>query len=131
MSIPESHRSLAETAGTAVLTTLGPDGFPQSTAVGYLLDGELFRMTVTSGKQKLKNLQRRPECTVFVFDPANPHRTVEVRGRAELIADDDLVWAAKIAESLGSSVDVVRTLTPPGEHRFCISVHPVKVNTFG
>jgi PPOX class probable F420-dependent enzyme len=131
MIIPASHRSLVETAGVAVLTTLGPDGFPQSSAVSYWLDGEVLRMTVTSGKQKLKNLQRTPECTVFVLDPANVYRTVELRGRAELIADDDLVWAAKIAESRGSTLDEVRRLTPPGEQRFCISVHPVKANTFG
>ena len=131
MIIPDSHRDLAESAGTAVLTTLGPDGFPQSTAVGYLLDGEVFRMTVTGARQKLRNLQRRPECTVFVFDPASTGRTLEVRGRAEIIPDDDLAWAARIAGSLGSSVDEVRRLTPPGAHRFCIAVHPVKANTFG
>jgi PPOX class probable F420-dependent enzyme len=129
--IPESHRALAKSAGVAVLTTIGPDGYPQSTAVGYLLDGDLFRMTVASGKQKLKNLQRRPECSVFVFDPATTHRTLEIRGRAELIPDDDFAWAARIAESLGSSVEEVRRIHPPGEHRFCVTVHPVKATTFG
>ena len=130
-AIPDSHRELAETAGIAILTTLGADGFPQSTAVGYLLDGDVFRFTVSSGKQKVRNLRRTPECTVFLVDPANLYRTVEVRGRAELIADDDFAWAARIAESRGSDVENVRRITPPGEQRICIAVHPVKVNTYG
>jgi PPOX class probable F420-dependent enzyme len=129
--IPDSHRRLAEAAGIAVLSTFGPDGFPQSTAIGYLLDEDVFRITVSSGKQKLRNLRRKPECNLFVLDVANPHRTLEVRGRAELIADDDFAWATKIAESLGSSLDEVRRITPPGEQRFCIAVHPVKTITFG
>jgi PPOX class probable F420-dependent enzyme len=130
-TIPDSHRDLADRGGIAILSTFGVDGFPQTTAVGYLYDGGAFRMTVTSARQKLKNLQRRPECTVFIVDPANVYRTLEVRGRAELIPDDDLSWAARIAESNGGSVEQVRSLTPPGERRFCISVHPVKVATYG
>jgi PPOX class probable F420-dependent enzyme len=131
-AIPISHRDLAEAAGIAVLSTIGPDGFPQSTAVGYLLEpDDVFRITVSSDKQKLRNLQQRPECTVFIIDPVNAHRTLEVRGRAELIPDDDFAWAAKIAESRGGSIEDVRRITPAGAHRFCIAVHPVKSNTFG
>jgi PPOX class probable F420-dependent enzyme len=129
--IPDSHRDLAEHAAVAILSTLGPDGFPQSTAVGYWLDGGVFRITVSDDRQKLKNLRRRPECTIFLLDLANTYRTVEVRGRAELIPDDDFVWAAKIAECRGGTVEDVRRVTPPGAHRFCIAVRPVKVNTYG
>jgi PPOX class probable F420-dependent enzyme len=129
--IPQSHRDLAENAAVAILTTFGPDGFPQSTAVGYLFDDDVFRITVSSDKQKLKNLRRVPECTVFLLDVANTFRTVEVRGRAEIIPDDDFTWAAKIAESRGGSVEDVRRITPPGTRRFCIAVHPIKVNTYG
>jgi hypothetical protein len=56
---------------------------------------------------------------------------VEVRGRAEIIPDDDFTWAAKIAGSRGGSVEDVRRITPPGTRRFCIAVHPIKVNTYG
>lgn len=129
--IPDTHRELAESAGTAILSTLGPDGFPQTTAVGYWLDGDVFRISVSTDKQKLKNLQRTPECSVFIIDFSNPYRTLEVRGRADVIADDDYEWAAKIAESRGSTADVIRKLTPAGERRFSIAVHPVKVATFG
>lgn len=130
--IPDSHSDLAANAAVAILSTIGADGFPQTTAVGYWLDDDgLFRITVSDDKQKLKNLQRTPECCIFLLDITNTYRTVEVRGRAEIIPDDDFVWAAKIAESRGATVDEVRRVTPPGAHRFCITVHPVKVNTNG
>jgi PPOX class probable F420-dependent enzyme len=130
--IPESHRDLAANAAVAILSTLGPDGFPQTTAVGYWLDDEgVFRITVSDDKQKLKNVQRTPECGIFLLDIANTYRTVEVRGRAEVIPDDDYEWAAKIAESRGASVADVRRVTPAGAHRYCIAVRPVKVNTYG
>ena len=130
-AISDSHRALAEDGSLAILSTFGADGFPQTTAVGYLLDGDVFRITVSSGKQKLKNLQRKPECSLFLIDPSNAYRTLEIRGRAELLPDDDYAWAAKIAESNGSTVDYVRSITPEGERRFCIAVHPVKVRTYG
>ncbi|MCM3922982.1 PPOX class F420-dependent oxidoreductase [Frankia sp. AiPs1] len=129
--IPETHRDLAQNAEVAILTTLGPDGAPQTTAVGYLLDDGVFRISVSSDKQKLKNLQRTPQVSLFLLDITNVYRTVEVRGTAEVILDDDYTFAAKIAESRGRTADDIRKLTPPGEHRYCIAVTPAKINTFG
>jgi hypothetical protein len=48
-----------------------------------------------------------------------------------LARNGDLVWAAKIAESRWGSVEDVRRITPAGECRLCIAVHPVESNTFG
>ncbi|WP_261570036.1 PPOX class F420-dependent oxidoreductase [Frankia gtarii] len=129
--IPQTHQDLAQNAAVAILTTLGPDGAPQTTAVGYLLDDGVFRISVSSDKQKLKNLQRTPQCSLFLLDIANVYRTVEVRGNAEVLLDEDYTWAAKIAESNGRTADDIRKLTPPGEQRYSIAVHPTKVNTFG
>lgn len=129
--IPETHRDLAQNAAVAILTTLGPDGAPQTTAVGYLFDDGVFRISVSSDKQKLKNLQRNPQCSLFLLDVANVYHTVEVRGAAEVILDEDYTWAAKIAESNGRTADDVRKLTPPGALRYSIAVHPTKINTFG
>jgi PPOX class probable F420-dependent enzyme len=129
--LPDTHLDVAHSSPVAVLSTFGPDGFPQSTAVGFLLDGDVFRISVGTDKQKFKNLQRRPECSLFIFDPANQHRTLEVRGRAELIPDDDYTWAAQIAGRHGGSADDVRRVAVPGSRRFCIAVHPVKATTFG
>jgi PPOX class probable F420-dependent enzyme len=129
--VPESHQDLVDKGRVGVLTTFGPDGFPQSTAVGFLFADGAFRISVSSEKQKVKNLRRVPEATLFLLDVTNTFRTVEVRGRAELIPDDDLTWAGKIAESHGVNVEDIQKVTPPNTQRICITIHPVKVNTFG
>jgi len=126
--IPDSHRDLAEKGGVGFLTTLGPDGSPQTTAVGFFFDHDAFLVTVKSSRQKVANVGRRSDCTLFLVDPANPYHALEIRGRAELVPDDDYVLAAKVAEHNGATVEQVRALDGPGEHRLCIRIHPVKCN---
>jgi len=41
-TIPSSHRDLAEATGVGVLSTVGTDGVPQSTAVWYKLEGDVI-----------------------------------------------------------------------------------------
>ncbi len=130
--IPDSHRELAEAAGIAVLSTFGPDGFPQSTAVGYLLDGDLFR---ANGQLRQAETEKPATAAgMHAIHPGprqpSPHAR-SPRPSRSLIADDDFTWAAKVAESRGGTVDDVRRITPPGQHRFCITVHPVKTTTYG
>ena len=84
VEIPDTHRDVAEAQTMAVLGTLGPDGFPQLTALGFLYVDGVFKLSVSDARQKLKNLQRAPECSLFVFAPESQYRYLEVRGRATL-----------------------------------------------
>lgn len=69
----------------AVVTTLMPDGSPQSTVVWVDRDDEHLQFNTARGRVKTRNLERDPRISVVVFDPANPfERTLSVRGRAEL-----------------------------------------------
>ena len=65
---------------TGVLTTLFPDGSPQSTPVWFLLDGDHILFSTTAGKQKLRNVDHDPRATFVVYDSANEMSYVEVRG---------------------------------------------------
>ena len=83
INIPESHQDLL-TAPVAVLATQGADGFPQVSAVWFLYDNDgALRLSLNTTRQKVKNMQKRPEVTLFILDPANPYRTIEIRARAE------------------------------------------------
>jgi PPOX class probable F420-dependent enzyme len=130
-TVPSSHRDLADQSGIAVLTTIGPRGGPQSTAVGFWYDSDLFRISAPSGRQKVINLGRNPACSLFIVDPTNPYRTMEVRAEAEVVDDSSYEWAAHIAESNGATVDDVRQTTPPGQVQMCVVLHPTKVVTVG
>jgi hypothetical protein len=61
-AIPDSHRYLLD-AETAVLGTVGPDGRPQMSMVWFLADGDVVRTSLSSARQKTKNLLREPSST--------------------------------------------------------------------
>ena len=123
VEVPESHRDLLEQQ-VAALTTIGNDGFPQTTAVWFVHeDGELT-MSVNETRQKLKNMLRRPDCNLFILDPANPLRYLEIRARAELAIDDD----RSAIEATRRKYDAdVSSFDPPGQRRYAVKFHPVRV----
>ncbi len=95
-TIPESHQDLLA-ADVAMLATIAPDGYPQVTATWFLLDDDcVVKLSLNTTRQKVKNLRRHPECTLFVLDLANPYRTLEIRARAELQPDDEFTFADRL-----------------------------------
>jgi PPOX class probable F420-dependent enzyme len=127
--IPASHRSLIETNQAVVLATVGTDGYPQVTAVSFLFEDDRVKMSLNTARQKTKNLQRHPECSLFFYDPANPYKTLEIRARAEVRPDPDYAFADKIGAKYGGAN--AREMDGPGESRVEVVFVPVKVNTFG
>src|SRR4051812_22039142 len=90
LNVPDTHVDLVDAPNTAVLTTVGADGQPQSTAVWFLIDDDgLLKTSITTDRQKYKNLARHPKATLFIFDPANPFKTLEIRADVELTPDPD------------------------------------------
>lgn len=129
-TIPESHQTLLN-APVGVLGTIGPDGFPQVSALWFILDEDdgLIKMYLNNTRQKVKNLQKHPECSFFVLDPTNPYKTIEIRARAEITSDPDYAFAPKLTAKYGPADFIA--LDGPGESRLIVTLHPVKVNTWG
>jgi PPOX class probable F420-dependent enzyme len=129
INIPASHQDLLN-APVAVLATQGADGFPQVSALWFLYDEDgAVRLSLNTTRQKLKNMQKRPEVTLFILDPANPYRTLEIRARAGISPDPQGAFATQLGHKYGG-VDV-RNNDRPGETRVVVTLHPVKVNTWG
>ncbi len=127
-TFPESHQDLLQ-AEVATLATIGPDGFPQVTALWFLFDDDTLKLSLNTSRQKVKNLQARPECTLFILDPTNPYRTLEVRARAEITPDADYGFAKKLGAKYGGAD--LSANDRPDETRVVVSLQPVKVNTWG
>lgn len=128
-TIPESHQDLLKT-DVAMLATIGHDGYPQVTALWFLFDDDgTLKLSLNTTRQKTKNLQAQPECTLFILDLANPYRTLEVRARAEIAPDEDYAFARKLGAKYGGAD--LSTNDRPGETRVVVSLQPVKVNTWG
>lgn len=128
--IPASHRDLIESNQIVILATTGSDGFPQVTAVWFLAESDgTVKLSLNSARQKTKNLQRRPEATLFFVDPASPYRTLEIRARSTVEPDPDYVFADRLSARYGG-IDL-RKGDRPGESRVIVTFTPVKVNTYG
>jgi len=78
--IPESHRDLVECPPVAALTTVMPDGYPQTSVVWCDFDGAFVRVNTMRGFQKERNMRRNPLVTLMCYDPHQPLRYLEVRG---------------------------------------------------
>jgi PPOX class probable F420-dependent enzyme len=78
--IPSSHLDLIECPPVAALTTVMPDGYPQTSVVWCDFDGEYVRVNTMRGFAKERNMRRDPRVTLLCYDPREPLRYLEVRG---------------------------------------------------
>lgn len=79
--LPEDLLDLLRRPSPCYVTTLMPDGSPQTTQTWVDTDGEHVLVNTVVGFQKTRNVERDPRVSVAVADPANPYRYVAVRGR--------------------------------------------------
>jgi PPOX class probable F420-dependent enzyme len=86
--IPPSHLDLVECPPVAALTTVMPDGSPQTSVVWCDWDGTFIRVNTMRGFQKERNMRREPRVTLLCYDPHDDGRYLEVRGRVEEMTED-------------------------------------------
>ena len=80
VEIPESHRDLLNGPRVAALTTVMPDGSPQTTVVWCNFDGTHILVNTMRGFRKEKNMRANPRVTLLCYDPRRPLRYLEIRG---------------------------------------------------
>lgn len=127
-NIPPSHLDILGKNALAYVATLGPDGAPQNTPVWFEWDGTHVRFSLTTGRQKYRNIKRDPRVTLSITDTESPYRNVEVRGVVDKIDEDpDKKFISEL------SVRYVGKAFPekPEEHRVVINVMPKRVTTYG
>ncbi len=90
LPVPDSHLDLLTGRVPGVLTTMMPDGQPQSSLVWVDYDGECACVNTTLERQKGRNLRRNPKVSLLVVDPEDTARYIEIRGEAELVAEGAL-----------------------------------------
>lgn len=78
--IPESHLDLIDGPYVAALSTVLPDGQPQTTPVWCNRKGEYIFINVMKGFRKEKNMRANPRVSLLVYDPKNPLHNIEIRG---------------------------------------------------
>ena len=97
MALDPDLKDLAQAKNFAALTTLMPDGHPQTQIMWVGADDEHVIINTQLDRQKYRNVFADPRVTVTVFDADNPYRYVEARGRVAR-TQDGAAAAASIDE---------------------------------
>ena len=97
MALDPDLKDLAQGKNFAALTTLMPDGHPQTQIMWVGADDEHVIINTQLDRQKYRNVFADPRVTVTVFDADNPYRYVEARGRVAR-TQDGAAAAASIDE---------------------------------
>jgi PPOX class probable F420-dependent enzyme len=77
------HQKVVELArgkNFAALTTLLPDGHPQTQVMWVDADDDHLLINTEVHRQKFKNVERDPRVTLTIWDKEDPYHFVEVRG---------------------------------------------------
>jgi PPOX class probable F420-dependent enzyme len=86
--IPESHSDLLAGPVNVVLTTVMPDGQPQTTPVWCNLDGNDVLINTMKQFRKQKNMRLNPKVTLLAYQLKQPLRNIEVRGRVVKMTEE-------------------------------------------
>jgi PPOX class probable F420-dependent enzyme len=124
ITFPDSHKDLLD-APVASLTTIGDDGFPQTTVIWFLYDEGKLKFSLNSARLKTKNLLKRPKVSVLILDLQNTYRYLEVRGTVTALPDPDYEFAKKVGAKYGG-VDLSRH-DAPGVARLQVTLEPANV----
>jgi PPOX class probable F420-dependent enzyme len=79
-ALPELARTLLDGSVFVVLTTINPDGGPQSSVIWAKRDGDEVVFSTILGRRKTRNMQRDPRVSLCFYDPKDPYSYVELRG---------------------------------------------------
>jgi PPOX class probable F420-dependent enzyme len=80
VELPARLTELMQGPNPCFLTTLMPDGSPQTTETWVDTDGEHVVINTVQTHLKLRNVERDPRVSVVVCDATNPSRYFAVRG---------------------------------------------------
>jgi PPOX class probable F420-dependent enzyme len=89
--IPVSHLGLIDGPYTVALSTIMPNGQPQTTPVWCNRKGDHILINVMKGFRKEKNMRMNPKVSLLAYDPKNPRRNIEIRGCVVEMTEDGAI----------------------------------------
>ena len=87
VSLGELAERLIDGNVFVTLSTINPDGGPQSSVIWVKRDGDEVVFSTILGRRKTLNMERDPRVSLCFFDPANPYRYIEVRGTVTMTTE--------------------------------------------
>jgi PPOX class probable F420-dependent enzyme len=126
-TIPDAHRDLLD-AQVATLATLDNHGRPQLSEVWFLAEDGIIRISLNTTRQKVRNLQHQPACSLLILDLANPYRYLEMRADAAIEPDADYAFADRLGQKYDTNL---RAMDGAGQSRVVVTLRPHRIRTWG
>ncbi|MEU9130282.1 PPOX class F420-dependent oxidoreductase [Kitasatospora sp. NPDC048540] len=86
-ALPDRAKELLDGKSFAVVSTIQPDGSPQSSVVWVKRDGDEVLFSTVQGRRKHLNLVRDPRITLVLNPPDHPYTYAELRGEVEMTTE--------------------------------------------
>jgi PPOX class probable F420-dependent enzyme len=133
VTIPDTHLDLFQKPVHGMLTTMMPDGTPQSSIVWVDYDGESILINTTLERQKGRNMAANPKVAVLVIDPQDTSRWIEVRGQVkEMTLDGAEAHADRLTLRYTGQQYFYRDIYPPEqkekETRVMVKIELLKIS---
>ena len=124
--LPDDLKAAIDGPTFAHLTTLDPDGSPQSTAMWITREGDQIVFNTAQGRRKWRNLNRDPRVAISISSPDEPYRNWSIQGRVvEMRTSDGVAVIDRLAEKyLGEPKYPWLT---PGMVRVTVIVEPTRI----
>lgn len=131
----EETQAFLEEERVAVVSSLGPRGWPHSMPLWYVLRDGMITAWTFRKSQKVKNLDRDPRATVLVEAGDRYEELRGVQYETEVVFRDDLDFLIGFAEDLtrryapgghDPSPDALEAFRRQAPKRIVIEFHPVR-----
>tara|TARA_B100001123_G_scaffold322743_1_gene362138 strand:- start:1646 stop:2059 length:414 start_codon:yes stop_codon:yes gene_type:complete len=126
MALPPLAKELLEGNNFATISTLMPDGSPQSSLIWIDTDGELLIFNTAEGRLKPRNMRRDPRVAITISKADNPYQIAMIQGHVVEITEEgaDAHVNEMTKKYLGLDEYPYRA---PGEKRLIVRIRPDKV----
>ena len=133
VTIPDTHCDLLVKPLHAVLSTMMPDGQPQSSIVWVDYDDTYVLINTTLERQKGRNMRTNPKVSLLVIDPQDVSRWIEVRGKVvEIQREGAEAHADKLTQRYTGKQrfygDIYPVEQKHKETRVIVKIEPIKVS---
>ncbi|MBO1413924.1 PPOX class F420-dependent oxidoreductase [Streptomyces sp. FH025] len=123
--LSDRAKALVDGKSFAVVSTIQPDGSPQSSVVWVKRDGEDILFSTVEGRRKHLNLVRDPRISLVINPPEQPYEYLEVRGEVTLTTEG----GRELIDELGLKYrgEEKYTYDGPDDVRVVVRIAPRKV----
>ena len=127
ITLPDRLKEIIDSRAFAHLTTLDPDGAPQSSAMWIMRDGDRIVFNTAEGRRKWRNLKSEARVSISINNLDDPYENWSIQGRVvDLRTSDGVDVIDALARKYLDGVDKYPWLTP-GQVRVTVIVEPTRV----